>query len=215
MMLPFTYDQFLDVFASYNHALWPPAAVLWLASATVFVQLLRGRTVNGVTISGFLAVHWAWAGVAYHLVYFRSINPAAVGFAALFVAQAMVFLWRGVARRALNFRVGSSAWTWIGMALIVYALIYPAVGLVSGLRYPRLPTFGVPCPTGILTAGLLLLAPSREARWVAPIALAWAAIGGSAAFVLSIRADLVLVAAGLLLLVHVARPTASARASAG
>jgi hypothetical protein len=215
MLLPFTHDQFLDVFASYNHALWPAAAVLWLATAVLSVQLIRGRLVSGVAISALLAVHWAWAGVAYHLVYFRAINRAAVGFAALFVVQAIVLLSRGVLRRGLVFGVTSSAWTWIGLALIAYALIYPAVGLATGLRYPRMPTFGVPCPTGILTAGLLLLAPPHEAQWIAPIALIWAVVGGSAAFLLAIRADLLLVAAGLALLVYVARPVARSKPRAG
>jgi hypothetical protein len=62
---------------------------------------------------------------------------------------------------------------------------------------------------------LLLLAPPHQARFVAPISLVWAAVGGSAAFVLGIRPDLILVAAGLLLLVHIARPAARSYASAG
>ena len=207
MQLPFTHDQFLDVFASYNRALWPAALALWLATAGLCVQLVRGRAGGGALISGLLAVLWGWAGVAYHLVYFRQINPAAAVFAALFVAQALFLLWRGVARHRLVFVAGNSAWSRLGLALVAYALIYPAVGLASGLSYPRLPTFGVPCPTGILTAGLLLLTPPREARWVAPIPLLWAIVGGSAAFVLDIRADLALVAGGVLLLVYVVRRT--------
>lgn len=209
MSLPFTHDQFLDVFASYNRALWPAAVLLWLATATVCVQLLRGRAVSSVAIAALLAIHWMWAGVAYHLVYFRTINPAAVGFAALFVVQAIILFWRGVPRRTLVFRVAASAWTWIGLGLVVYALTYPAVGLASGLQYPRMPTFGVPCPTAILTAGFLLLTPPHEARWVAPIAIVWSAVGGSAAFLLDVRADLMLLAAGLAVLVYVARPAAT------
>lgn len=215
MQLPFTHDQFLDVFASYNRALWPVAFVLWLGTVVLVGVVVRRRSGGDVTLAGLLAIHWAWAGVVYHLVYFRTITPAAVGFAALFVAQAALILWRGLARRGLTFTVGSSIWSVLGIALVVYALIYPVVGLVFGLRYPRLPTFGVPCPTAILTAGLLLLAPLREARWLAPILVIWAVVGGSAAFVLSIRADLGLVAAGLLLLVYVARTKERVRANSG
>ena len=71
------------------------------------------------------------------------------------------------------------------------------------MSYPRAPSFGVPCPTTILTAGLLLLLPRREARLVAVIPVIWAAIGGSAAFLLAIRADLALLLAGGFLLPYV------------
>ena len=67
------------------------------------------------------------------------------------------------------------------------ALAYPGAAIVLGLSYPRSPTFGVPCPTAILTAGLLLLVPTREARRLGVIPLAWSAIGGSAAFLLDVR----------------------------
>jgi len=211
MTLPFSHGQFLDVFGRYNETLWPAALVLWLFTAGFVVQLLRGRDVAGVWMSALLAVHWLWAGLAYHLAYFRAINPAAVIFGAVFVLQGGLLAWRGVARRDLPFRVSTSGWSRIGLALVTYALLYPAIALASGLAYPRTPTFGVPCPTGILTCGILLLAPPSAARWVAPIPLLWALVGGSAAFVLDIRADLALVAAGVFLLTFLARPSTRRR----
>ena len=89
----------------------------------------------------------------------------------------------------------------MAVALIVYSLAYPLVGLAFGLAYPRMPIFAVPCPTTVLTCGVLLLAsPFRRVTAIVPIL--WSAIGGSAAFVLGISADLALVAAGALLLVR-------------
>jgi hypothetical protein len=88
--------------------------------------------------------------------------------------------------------------------LIAYALLYPALGLALGLAYPRFPSFGVPCPTAILTVGLLLLAPRREVRLLSAIPVLWAAVGGSAALLLNIRADFALLVAGPLLLVFAA-----------
>jgi hypothetical protein len=46
--------------------------------------------------------------VAYHAVFFTRINPAAWFFAALFVGEALAFLWFGVLKRRLAFDV---AWT--------------------------------------------------------------------------------------------------------
>jgi hypothetical protein len=35
MQLPFTKEQFFDLFAAYNEALWPAAVALWAASAVI------------------------------------------------------------------------------------------------------------------------------------------------------------------------------------
>jgi len=50
MQLPFTHDQFLDVFAAYNRTLWPAAALLWIATAAAVVQWLRSRTGQGIAL---------------------------------------------------------------------------------------------------------------------------------------------------------------------
>ena len=65
MRLPFTRDQFFDLFAAYNEALWPAAVALWIASATVSARLLSRRPLPDRWISGLLAAHWLWSSVAY------------------------------------------------------------------------------------------------------------------------------------------------------
>jgi uncharacterized protein DUF6064 len=204
MQLPFTHDQFLDVFGAYNRALWPAAILTWLLTAAAIVALYRRGPRASRVVAAVLAFHWGWAGIAYHLAFFRSINPAATLFGAVFVLQAALFLWRGVLGSQLSFQPTSSFWGRLGGALITYSLLYPALGLALGLAYPRFPSFGVPCPTAILTVGLLLLAPRREARRLCAIPVLWAAVGGSAAVLLNIRADFALVVAGLLLLLFAA-----------
>lgn len=203
MSLPFTQAQFLDVFGAYNRALWPAALLLWLATVAVFAMWFRRREAAGPWIAGLLVLHWAWAGIVYHLVYFRSINPAAVVFGAAFLLEAVLLAWRGLARPGLSFSGRSSrGWTSAGVVLILYALLYPGLGLVFGLQFPRLPTFGVPCPTTILTAGFLLLVPPRRTRLLSVIPILWAALGASAALTLGVHADLALPVAGAAMLVH-------------
>ena len=85
-------------------------------------------------------------------------------------------------------------------------MLYPAIARAEGHAFPRLPTFGVPCPTTILTIGFLLAADRSLPRLVAVIPLVWAVIGGSAAFLLGVRADLMLVAAGIALAVDMIHP---------
>jgi hypothetical protein len=64
----------------------------------------------------------------------------------------------------------------------------------------------VPCPTTILTIGFLLAVDRSLPRLVAVIPLLWAFIGGSAAFLFGVRADLMLLAAGVALAVDLIRP---------
>ena len=97
MKLPFTHDQFLDVFAAYNGALWPVAVLLWVATVWTLVRLARGGAPPRL-VGGLLALHWAWAGAAYHIAYFAGINPVARIFGALFVLQALLFAFYGVRR---------------------------------------------------------------------------------------------------------------------
>jgi len=209
MRLPFTHDEFLNLFGDYNRALWPAVVLLWLATLGALVRLYRGRPQASRVLAALLALHWAWAGAVYHLAFFRQINPAALLFGLAFLLESGLLFWRGVIRPSAAFIPSSSIWSKFGFALVLYALAYPALGLLCELHYPRLPTFGVPCPTAILTAGLLLLVPKREAKLLGGIPVLWAAIGGSAAFVLGVRADLVLPMAGVLLLVYMFTPTLS------
>ena len=202
MTLPFTHAQFLDVFGAYNAALWPAAAMLWVATLAVLAWRVGRGAQADRAVAWLLAAHWAWSGVAYHWMFFRSINPAAAVFAGLFVFEALLFAWMALAPSGLHIEAPRGPWGALAVVLIVYALLYPLAGLGFGLAYPRMPIFAVPCPTAILTCGVLLLAsPVRRLAAIVPIL--WSAIGGSAAFLLGITADLALVAAGTLLLFRV------------
>jgi hypothetical protein len=199
VQLPFTRDQFLDVFAAYNATLWPGAVALWLGSAVMAALLLASRRrPTDRLVSGLLAFHWAWSAVAYHIVFFTRINTAAWLFGGLFLVQTGMFVWLGVVRGRLRFVPQHPAWMAIAWALVVYALVYPAINAVQHGTWLNIPTFGVPCPTTIFSAGLLILAVPRS--WaLAIIPIIWSVVGGSAAFSLGVRADYALPIAGLVL----------------
>jgi hypothetical protein len=200
MRLPFTREAFFDLFAAYNGALWPAVVSLWVASAVAAGWLLVSRRLPGRWISALLAVHWAWAAVAYHAAFFTRINPAAWLFGAMFLVQAALFFWAGVIREHPSFHSSPAGWTPMGWVLIAYALVYPGVNAIEHGSAIRVPLFGVPCPTTIFTAGLLLLMEPRS-RALAAVPILWSAIGGSAAFLLGVSADYALPVAGAALVV--------------
>jgi hypothetical protein len=199
MRLPFTREAFFNLFAAYNGALWPAVVALWVASALA-LWVVSSRRSHDRWISGLLAVHWAWSAIAYHVVFFTRINPAAWLFAAIFLLQAALFFWSGVVRGRLSFIRLRSTWTPIGWGLVAYALLYPAINAVEHGSVLRIPTFGLPCPTTLFTAGLLLLA-APHSRTLAFVPIAWSVIGGSAALFLGVSADYALPVAGAALAV--------------
>ena len=203
--LPFTHAQFLDVLGEYNAVLWPVAAMLWLATLAATVRLLRGDA-RASGLAALLALHWAWSGIAYHAVFFTRINPAAWGFAGLFVLGSAAFVWFGVVRHRLAFGIGWTPRHVLAGLFIVYALAYPGLVLLTGLQWPRMPAFGVPCPTTLFTAGVLLAAVPPVPRWVFVAPILWAMIGGSAAVTLGVTPDYMLFVAALAMLGYAIRP---------
>jgi hypothetical protein len=198
VQLPFTEEQFFDLLAAYNAGLWPALLALWIASALVSVLLLSSRRPPDRWISALLAAHWAWSGMAYHVGFFTRINQAAWGFAALFLLQAAVFFWAGVVHGRLSFAPWRNAWAPVAWGLVAYSLVYPAINAAQHLSVSRIPIFGVTCPTMIFTAGLLKLA-KRRSRRLSLVPVIWSLIGGSAAFLLGVRADYGLPIAGIAL----------------
>ena len=206
VQLPFTPIEFFDVLSAYNSALWPGALALWFISVAL-VALAAGRpSPPARALSALLAVHWAWSALAYHAAYFTAVNPMAWLFAALFLIQAAAFLWYGVVHRRIQFSTGRSWRHIVGAMLIIYALVYPVINLALGSLSPRVPTFGVPCPTTLLTIGLLV--PATMPSWrLAVIPIGWSIVGGSASFFFGVHADVMLPVAAVLWVTSLAMPT--------
>jgi hypothetical protein len=206
VQLPFSHDAFLDVFGAYNQRWWPFELVLWVVTTVVATRWLTGPGVSGRLLMALLGVHWVWSGIAYHWTFFRAINPAAAVFAAAFVAQGALFV--GLAMRAQWKAARPRGFRGLlATGLLVYSLVYPAIGLGLGLTYPRLPLFAVPCPSALLTAGVLL-GSARVPRAVFAVPILWAVVGSSAAWLLGIYADLALAVAAMALVVDAAFPLA-------
>lgn len=186
--LPFSSEEFFDVFVRYNEAVWPMPIVLVglaaLAAAAAFAGTRWSREIG--SLLGFL---WCWMAIAYHAIFFTRINPLAWVFAAAFLAAGVLFA-RHALRGTLRFD-GSGSWVRaVGATLVVYAIAgYPLVGIAAGHAYPRAPTFGLPCPTTIFTLGMLLLATRPVPLGLFVVPLGWAIVGGSAAALLGVVQD--------------------------
>lgn len=201
-MLPFDRAAFLEIFAAYNESVWPAQPIAWLLGVAALAALVRREDRLQRLALAVLAAMWLWTGLAYHWLFFSEINPAAILFGFFFALQAGLFA-LAAARRRLPFRF--AAWGGpagaAGAALIAYAVLaYPLIDLALG-HWPRMPAFGIsPCPVTVFTLGLLLLARPRPPAWLWAVPIAWSLIGGSAALLLGIVQDWILLASGPLAL---------------
>jgi len=198
MRIPFTVEQFLAVFARYNEAIWPAQVGAYALGLLVLWLALRGGSRTDRAVPWLLAGAWAFVGVAYQLIFFAQVNPAARGFGAAFLLQAGLLGWAGHGRR-VAFGWSRTTRAAMGLVLVAYAmLIYPLLGAASGHAYPASPVFGVtPCPTTIFTFGVLLLTQGIVPRWLLLMPVLWALVGTSAALQLGMREDLGLPVAAL------------------
>jgi hypothetical protein len=198
-MLPFTLEQFLDVFASYNTAIWPAQIVAYLLGAIALAALLRPGRASDRIVSAVLGLMWLFTGILYHGAFFSSVNKAAFAFGVLFVVEGVALLYTGVVRDGLRFAINYGFRAVIGAGFILYAsLVYPLIGIATGHSWPALPMFGVtPCPVTIFTFGLLLMTTRRFSYWLLVIPFIWSLIGGSAAILLDVWQDWLLLVCGL------------------
>jgi hypothetical protein len=200
-MLPFTHQQFVLVFSLYNSAIWPLQPIVHGAGLLMLALLLRPSRGRDRLSLVLLAAMWIWTGLVYQIGFFSRINPVALVFGAAFVLEGLLLL-EAALRGRLTFGRSRGLRRATGWALLVYSLlIYPLLGIVMSADYFELPAFGLtPCPVTMTTVAVLLLASSPVPRRLYLIPIVWAIIGGSAAGLLRMPQDWVLLITPLLLI---------------
>jgi hypothetical protein len=198
-MLPFTAEILFSSFEQHYRALWPlPVLAPAIALALVLLTLRPVRH-GDRAIAGVLALAWVWVGAGHFILHFAAIDFAAPAYGALFVLQALLLAWTGVARGGLAFRFAGELFGWCGLALAFAATIaWPLADGLFGYGWASARVIGLsPGPTAVFTLGLLLLAVGRAPLHLAIIPLLWTAIAGATAWILGIRQDLALPVAGV------------------
>ena len=134
---PYDTEVLWQLLAQHQAAGWPATLVL-LALALIMVRGCRvpddAVARRHVALTGLL---WISVGVGYHGVFYRDLNWAAIGFAALFVLQGCAVLARGWVGRSWP-RTAASA-SWVSSARIGALAVVTAL-----LLYPLLEAFTLP-----------------------------------------------------------------------
>ena len=153
---PRTYHRLI---AHYNDDLWPTQLVALVAGGGILLLLRSGSAQATRAIHLLVAIGWAWVAWGFHLQRYATINWAAVGFAAAFAVEALLFAIAAIAARpqlAASRRPAAIA----GVGIFLFALVaYPLIAKLGGRNWNEAELFGLhPDPTALGTLGLLLLA---------------------------------------------------------
>jgi hypothetical protein len=193
---PRTYYRLIE---RYNLALWP-AHIATLGLGMMIFALLRNKTEwRGRTISGILAMLWAWVAWAFVWKRYATINWAAVYFLPLFALEVLLLVWIGVVRNRLIFQVSRRFPGVTGTALLGFSVgAYPVIAPMLGRSWRQAEVFGLaPDPTVIGTAGLLLLADGRARRELLAVPLVWSVVSALTLWAMDSPEALVPAVAGL------------------
>jgi hypothetical protein len=197
MKLPFTREQFFEVFQRYNISVYPLQVFFLLLAVLSILIIYKGDKKQQKIVPVILATLWFWMGTVYHIRYFSVINKVAYLFGVIFILQSIFFLHYGLVRYPL-FWFQRNIQSISSVLMLIYALIiYPLIGDLAGHGYPYAPTFGLPCPTTIFTIAIFLVAEPRIPFYLAIVPLLWSVIGFSAAFSLAIYEDAALIISAL------------------
>jgi hypothetical protein len=210
-------ETLLELFTRYNHDLWPLHVVAYaLGILLVALILLAPPRVASRTVPLVLGGLWIWLGVVFQGRYATDID-AVLGaiYAVLFVVQGLLLIAIGITGELTFERGARTAGQRFGWAAMAYALlVYPLIGIALGHGWPESPLFGMaPCPTTIVTFGVLLLARPPVRRLVLAVPLLWAVLAPPAAVTRGVWEDLGLIVFGLaaaVILLRRRRPPAAA-----
>ncbi|MGD8628424.1 MAG: DUF6064 family protein [bacterium] len=198
--IPFTAEEFLRLFETYNNAIWPMQIIAYLLAGLAIFLTVKRTAISRRLIGLVLAFFWLWMGIVYNLIFFTALNRAAYGFGTAFIVQALLFLVICVWKDRVSYGPRPDIYTFTGAIFILYAMVvYPVLGRALGHPCPSCPAFGVtPCPTTIFTFGLLLFAGRRVPWYLLIVPLLWSLVGFQAAFFFTILEDFALPAVAVL-----------------
>jgi len=203
MNIPFTTEQFFDVIAIYNIAVFPIQILMVLAGIVCVIFLHSEKSYKDKIIGSYIGILWLWIGIVYHLIFFTSINTAAYLFGILFILQGLLVLFATVRGEKLKFKFDANVMGYVAYFILVFAIIiYPILLYFFENSIFTTITLGLPCPSSILTFGIFILSTKRFPKYLLIIPSLWTIIGTSAAFNFGVYPDYMMLITAIVAVVY-------------
>lgn len=198
MKIPFTTDQFFEIFETYNNAVFP-VQFFWILLGLIAIFIIYSiKSAKNSAIGLFLGFLWLWTGIVYHLIFFSKINPGAYLFGGLFLLQGIFFIIETI-RGKLSFSMNKETSSLTGVFFIVFGLlIYPVISYFLEGSLDNTISLGLPCPTTIFTFGLLMVSRNNMSRYLLIIPSLWALIGTGAAVNFGVYQDYMMIVVAII-----------------
>lgn len=202
MKAPFSSEQFFGVFEKYNESVFPVQILFIIAGLFVIFLLHKKPKMKDKFTALFLACMWLWAGAVYHIGFFTGITPAAYVFGAMFLIQGLIILILTFKNRIV-FNLHNNIRSYAGYFFMIFGLIlYPATGWLSGEGPVTTISSGLPCPTTIMTFGLIMIAEGKSVKFLLIIPVIWTLIGVNAALNFGVYQDFMMVFAAIIAIIY-------------
>ncbi|UCE96641.1 MAG: hypothetical protein JSV51_03325 [Candidatus Bathyarchaeota archaeon] len=201
-------EDFFNTLQLYNETFLPITVLTYILGIIIVYLSFKKSKQSSQIASLLLGFLWIWSAIVFFFIYFGPMDIEFLGFTlpgvwylggVLYLYQGILFLFFGLVKPSLSFGLTWDTYSILGITLVIYSmLIYPAIGFLTGLNYPRYPVFGAPCPLNIFTLGFLLTANRKTPLIIAVISFIWAIMGIMPILVLSVFADIGLILSGVI-----------------
>jgi len=194
MKIPFTTEQFFNIFENYNLTIFPFQILILIIGFAGLFFLHSRKSYKNKVIGSYLGLLWIWIGVVYHIFFFTKINEAAYILGGVFILQGILILLNTFTNDKLTFNFESKAKDYFGYFFILFGLIiYPIIGYYVEGTISRTITLGLPCPSTIFTLGFFMLTNDKSPKYLLIIPTLWAVVGMSAAIQFGVYQDFMLI----------------------
>jgi hypothetical protein len=209
-LIPMETAVYLRLFERANENLWPLPLLTVLSGIALTLVVTFKRHINATpwrwVTWGVLGAAWLLVGYQFHWRLLAELNWTGDYFGLLFIAQGfllLLLLFLGKPTPAANNRLFEKL---LGVIMMVCAaVVYPLIPWITDRSWSSSELFAIaPDPTCLLTLGVLLATHSAR-WWLLIIPLLWCPISGAMAYAMDLPSGLLLLAAGALPLLVVAR----------
>lgn len=192
MTLPFTIEEFLKVFQGYNTAIWPAQILAVAIGLIILAALLVSRNASLNVVMASLGVMWAFTSIGNHLMFFGLHQSAGPGVCRLLRRSGCpVCSGRDQAPRRPSPISGTDRAMGHGSSShrLCDDVLSDPRDLGGSKRDSHADVLGAPCPTTIISLGILIMTHDRWDVGLSNIPVLWWPIGLAAALQSGILED--------------------------